>query len=253
MDPALLATLVTASVSLVLAVGKIIWDWRDKKHEQRMAAREKLDRYRAPLLAAVDELGNRINSIRNDGFLAYLDIDNRRETALLSTHFRVAQYLGWIEIIYGYSHRLQFEADDLTRKVTRTLGEIARILASDKFDRVDANDFTSTSFLLWREEQRAIGELMRKSGHEPGCIGFASFSAAYESRFSRWFATFESDLRRPSAPQSDRLRELQRVVARLACELDVDRVLVQTDKSGNVVTPRWAQPPAASKSETAPR
>jgi len=251
MDPALLATLVTALVSLVLAAGKIVWDWREKRHERRLAAREKLDKYRAPLLAAVDELGRRINNLRNDGFLAYLDSDNRRDTALLSTHFRFAQYLGWTEIIYGYSQYLQFDADDVTAKVAVALGEVGRILASDKFDRIDANDFTSTRFLLWREEQRAIGELMREGGDEPRCIGFNTFAMTYENRFSRWFASFESDLKSASAPDSDRLRELQRVVAKLARELDVDGVLVQTDKSGNVVSPGWAQPSAPPEPDSA--
>jgi hypothetical protein len=241
MDAALLATLITASVSLILAVGKIVWDWREKKHERRLQAREKLDKYRAPLLASVDELGRRLHNIRHDGFLAYLDSDDRRETALLSTHFRFAQYFGWTEIIYGYSHRLQFEADDVTAEVTNTLGEIARTLASDKFDRVDAQDFTSTRFLLWREEQRAIGELMREGGDEPRCIGFNTFATAYESRFSKWFASFEADLRRASASDSHRLRELQRVVARLARQLDVDGVLVQTDRSGKIVSPSWVR------------
>lgn len=253
MDSAVLVTLITASVSLVLAAGKIVWDWREKRQERRLAAREKLDKYRAPLLAAVDELGRRLNNIRNDDFLAYLNIDSRRDTALLSTHFRFAQYLGWTEILYGYSHHLQFEADDVTAKVTRALGEVARILASDKFDRTDPNDFTSTQFLLWREEQRAIGELMREGGDEPRCIGFNTFAMAYENRFSKWFASFESDLTNASAPESDRFQQLHRVVAELARELDVDGVLVQTDKSGNVVGPRWAQPSAPSEPESVVR
>src|SRR3712207_6071101 len=123
------AALITSVVSLILAVGKIVMDWKEKKVEQRAAAREKLDKYRAPLLAAVDDLGRRVNNIRNDRFLAYLHSEDRREAALLTTLFRVAQSLGWTEIIYGYSDRLRFETDEATRTVTKVLGDIGWILA----------------------------------------------------------------------------------------------------------------------------
>ena len=42
--------LITAAVSLVLAVGKILWDAREKGRDRQLAARERLDWYRAPLL-----------------------------------------------------------------------------------------------------------------------------------------------------------------------------------------------------------
>ena len=194
MEPAVLAAMITALVSFILAVGKIVWDWREKRHERRMVAREKLDRYRAPLLAAVDDLGRRINNIRNDGFLAYIESNDRRTTAVLSTLFRFAQYLGWTEIIYGYADRLRFESDETTRVVTKTLGDIGWILATDEFDRSDEDDFRTSRLMLWREEQRAIGELMRQGTNEPTCIGFNSFVDNYEKPLRKmvcdlWFST----------------------------------------------------------------
>jgi hypothetical protein len=162
--------------------------------------------------------------------------------ARLSTLFRFAQYLGWTEIIYGYSDRLRFESDEATKSVTKTLGDIGWILAADEFDRTDEGDFTTSQFMLWRDEQRAIGELMRHDGDEPRCIGFNSFVESYDQRFSKWFSTFASQLEMESAPKSNRLAELHRVMARLVQELDVDRLLVQFDRSGNVVRPLWARP-----------
>jgi hypothetical protein len=94
MGDAVIAALVAGIVSLVVTFGKIAWDARQAKRERRLAARERLDRYRAPLLAAVDDLGRRVNNIRNDGFLAYLDIEGRRNMAVHSTLFRLAQYPG---------------------------------------------------------------------------------------------------------------------------------------------------------------
>ena len=203
---AVVAALVTGVVSLLVTFGMVVWDARQAKREQRLAARERLDRFRAPLLAAVDDLGKRLNNIRNDGFLAYVDIEDRRDMALKSTLFRLAQYLGWTEIIYGYSDRLRFESDRATAAVSSTLGDIGSILAADEFDRTDEDDFTTSQLMLWREEQRAIGELMCQGGDEPRCISFNSFVDQYEDRFSSWFDTFASQLKSEAA-ETNRLAE----------------------------------------------
>jgi len=242
MGGAVIAAVVGGAMSLVVTFGKVAWDTRQASRKQRLAAWERLDRYRAPLLAAVDDLGRRLNNIRNDGFLAYLDTDERREAALTSTLFRLAQYLGWVEIVYGYSDRLRFESDRATRSVTETIGDIGWVLAADEFDRTDEDDFTTSRLMLWREEQRAIGELMRHVGDDPRCVSFNSFAADYDSRFSRWFATFTSQLEAKSASQTNRLGELQRVLARLVQQLDVERVLVDIDERGSVTRPLWAAP-----------
>ena len=91
--------------------------------------REKLDRYREPLLTAVDDLGSRINNIRNDGFLFYLRMRGRERTALLGTLFRFAQFFGWTEILYGSFDRLRFERDKSTKAVADVLRSVGRTLA----------------------------------------------------------------------------------------------------------------------------
>lgn len=223
----MVAALVAGVVSVLVTFGRVAWEARQAKQLVRLAARERLDRFRAPLLAAVDDLGRRVNNVRNDGFLAYLGVEDRRDTALLGTLFRLAQYLGWVEIIYGRSDRLRFGSDRATRAVAETIGDIGWILAADEFDRTDESDFTTSRLMLWREEQRAIGEFMRLDGDEPGCIGFGTFADKYEVSFSRWFASFSSQLKDKSAPGTNRLAELHRVLARLVRQLDVDQVLVE--------------------------
>ncbi|MFL6161487.1 MAG: hypothetical protein ACJ74U_04590 [Jatrophihabitantaceae bacterium] len=246
MGDAVIAAVVAGIVSVLVTIGKITWDARQAKEKQRLAARDRLDMYRAPLLAAVDDLGRRLNNIRNDGFLAYFNVDDRRSAALLSTLFRFAQYLGWLEVIYGYADRLRFESDEATSAVTEMLGDVGWILAADEFDRTHEDDFTTSQLMLWREEQRAIGELMRQSDHEPRCIGYNSFVDSYESRFSRWFTNFASQLE--TASKGNRLAELHRVLAKLICELDADRLLVEFDESGEEITkPQWAQPSKLAK------
>jgi hypothetical protein len=170
MADAVIAAVVAGLVSLFVTFGKIWWDSHQKNQDEQLAARARLDRFRMPLLAAADDLGRRLNNIRNDGFFAYLDVDHRRDMALRSTLFRLAQYLGWVEIIYGHADRLRFENDGATKAVSQTMSDISWILAADEFDRRDDDHFTSSQLMLWREEQRAIGELMREGTDEPRCI-----------------------------------------------------------------------------------
>jgi hypothetical protein len=243
MQPVVLAALITASLSLVLAVGKIFWDWREKRSERQLAARERLDKYRAPLLAAVDDLGSCIDYIRSDDFLAYLKTD-RGQTTLMTTLFRFAQYLGWIEIVYGYSDRLRFESDDATEKVNKLIRKISWALAWDGLDRSNEEDRTTTQLMLWRDEQRAIGELMRQDGEEPRCIGFDSFVENFDSQFSKWFEQFSAELLGGSSafsqpPGSKRLRELHDLFAQLMKELDIEGAFEQIHSDGQLAGPPW--------------
>jgi hypothetical protein len=242
MGDAAIAALVGAAASLLVAFGKVAWDARQSRRNERLAARERLDLYRAPFLAAVDDLGRRINNMRNDTFLAYSEVESRRELAKLSFAFRVAQYLGWVEIVHGYADRLRFEDDETTRMVSATVGDIGWIFSFDEYDRLDQDDFTTSQFMLWREQQRAVGELMRLDGEQEGCLGFASFADNYDRRFRRWLDDFATQAMNPGAARSQRLADLQRALVKLLQQLDVDKVLVETDAGGSIVMPRWARP-----------
>jgi hypothetical protein len=242
MSDAVVAAIVAGVVSLLVTFGKAHWDSRQKKQERRLAAREKLDKYREPLLTAADDLGSRINNIRNDGFFFYLRTGGRERTALLGTLFRFAQFLGWTEILYGSFDRLRFERDKSTKAVADVLRDIGRTLAVDRLDRANPSDATTTQLMIWREEQRAIGELMRVGDDPPRCMSFDSFVREYDSRFATWFETFASQLDSVSTPRSERLAKLQRLLANLIRELDVDRILAQANTDGIVTDPRWAQP-----------
>jgi hypothetical protein len=234
--------MVAGVVSLVVTFGKIVWDGRQRKEERRLAAREKLARYREPLLSAADDLGSRINNIRHDGFLFYLDVPERQRTALIGTLFRFAQFFGWTEILYGVFDRLRFEHDTSTRAVADVLRDIGRTLAVDRLDRTDPMDPTTTRLMIWREEQRAIGELMRVDGDLPRCLSFDSFASQYDERFSPWFETFAAQLDPACTPQTDRLAELQRLLAELIRLLDVDRLMIGVGEDGILTQPRWARP-----------
>jgi hypothetical protein len=235
-----IAALVAGAVSLLVTFGTIRLESLKEKRHRQAAARDKLDTYRAPMLAAVDDLGRRINNIRHDKFLDYVSVEDRSEEAVLSTLFRFAQYLVWTEIVHGYADRLRFESNESTKEVADSIGNIAWILSADRFDRTDEADFRTSQLMLWREEQRAIGELMRSTDGTP--LGFNSFTEKYDAGFEKWFRSFAAQLKSESAPRTDRLTELQQVLAWLAQQLDVDHVLFKREENGNVVPPRWAEP-----------
>jgi hypothetical protein len=99
------------------------------------------------------QLGNRIDNIRHQRFLAYLaEGSGREQDAKLTTLFRFAQYFGWREFIRAEVHLLRFEDENDTRLVSRFLNDVGWIFSSDSLDRGRA--------MLWADEQRGIGELM---------------------------------------------------------------------------------------------
>jgi len=242
MNDAMVAALVSGVVSLLVSFGGRLWEERRKRGDERLAARARLDVHREPLLAAADGLGSRVSSIRNDGFLDYLTVPERRHTAIVGTSFRFAQFFGWIEITYGRFGYLRFVKDHSTTTVAKTLRAIARTLAQDRLDRHNPADFTTTQLMIWREEQRAIGEAMRAEGEPPQCISFNTFVRTYDERFASWFSAFTDQLDPQSTPNSERLAKLQRLLAQLIQELDIDGLVVSCDDTGTVIEPRWARP-----------
>jgi hypothetical protein len=66
--------------------------------------------------------------------------------------------------------------------------------------------------MIWREEQRAIGQLMRSEGETPGCIGFDTFVDLYETHYQKWFETFADDLKSHAPTGSTRLTKLQKLL-----------------------------------------
>jgi hypothetical protein len=186
------------------------------------------------LFGAADELGNRIGNIRTQNFFYYLRAEDDRATiALRSTLFRFGQYFTWAEI---YREYLRLNPDRDPGEVPKTLGWNTATLASDGL---------GPQLMLWREEQSAIADEMRKTGPIPECIGFSSFSADYETLYAPWFQRFEKDLMSmyspPRSADSERLAKVQAILARLIVQLDVEKALVKY-RDGRVISPRWATP-----------
>lgn len=142
MNTALVVACISGVVALASA-GLSAWtqfqvtkrERQDQAEERRSDAKVVLDRYRGPLLDAAWQLGDRLDSIRNRGFLAYLSEGSGREQdAKFTALFRFAHYFGWREFIRTEVQLLRFENEEDTRSAAGFLNDVAEVLASDLLD-----------------------------------------------------------------------------------------------------------------------
>ena len=238
MIAAIVVALIAALGSLVVTLTKAVLDAREKKRERLLVEQAERWRYRRMLLSAADDLGNRINNIRNQDFLAYLNAIDRRDLALSSTLFRFGQYFGWTEI---YREYLRLNPARDTNRVSETLVQITIAFASDEMNRGVSVD---AQLMLWREEQDAIGHLMRQEGEVPACVSFDVFMDKYETQYSRWFKKFADHLEPAFSHRQDsvRLARVHQLLADLIVELDDEKMFVKLGHNGEIISPNWARP-----------
>lgn len=219
-----IVALLAAAASLVVAG---LTAWRTGVNDRRLfnleqgarrdelahTAKAELDQYREPLLRAALDLASRIDNIRNKNYLdKYLSDEGRRsEIARISSFYRFARYWSVVEALYGSVALVRFEQDEQTKDVAGMLRKIGRAFATDDY---------GPCFMMWRDEQRAVAELMHRSPEAPEPIGFAMFFDRYAEVFEPWFGSFSDDLGPASARKSKRFRVLQRELALLAKQLD---------------------------------
>jgi hypothetical protein len=258
-DTSIVVALIASITSVIVASSTALWTvWQTRQQSQSqeeletlkaelqkeleereaaVGAKAELDRYREPLLFAANELGHRLDNIRNGEFLSYLGRqDGRQVTALYSTLFRFGQYFAQLELLYANISLLHFERDEDTKTVAGLLRDIGRRFTWDYIDVTGPG--MRPRFMMWREELRAIGEMMceRRDGKPVSSIGYASFVNDYENRYASWFRTFGEDLHSFAEDQargsangddSERLRLLQGLLAKLVKELDEEHAYLQ--------------------------
>lgn len=194
----------------------------EKDYDRKLTAEAAVKQYRELLLLAADDLAERIDNVRNRGFLVYLNSDpHRSQVAVLSTLYRFAIYLGWVHVMESRVIQLRFAEDENTRGAVEAIRQVARTLSSDSFDWTDGR----SRLMLWREEQRAIGGLMRLEGQQEQLIGFETFVERYERTFKRWLQSVAQDLSIQGIDESERLEQLQTRLSTLTSELNIDGLL----------------------------
>jgi hypothetical protein len=222
---ALLSSLLSASLAL----------WGQARTQRVTAHREAeavLRKYREPLVGAAYELQSRLYNILELEFMEkyFTGGDEWQRTyARENTLYVVGQYFGWSEILRREIQLLAFSDSEQTRSVAKRQRSIVEIFQDD-------DEALGSPFLLWRGEQRAIGELMiDPSGGEPRCLGYATFLDRREPEFRRWFARLETDLDAVAAgPPNKRIVDLQHALVDLIRELDPEGMRYSDDKLGKV-------------------
>lgn len=259
MDSALLAALVTASFALAATVVASViaalasrrtqrgqaenseqlirlkdrLDAEKAHHDRRLSAKAELDNLREPLLFAAKDLQSRIYNIRRKDFFFYLNSEDnhRRDVALLGTLHRFATYWAVQEFLYSRTNLLRFETDPNTREVLEDVERLARTFASDSS--------AGLNLIFWREEQRAVAELMvdfSSADPMPTVAGFATFRKRYREDLRRdtpddlalWLGRFAQDLQVPTIAESRRLKELAENLYALDETLEKGKTLEQS-------------------------
>ena len=182
--------------------------------QARRDAKKVLNNYREPLVAASFELQARLYNILRLRFVERYISDEaevKRNSAIESTSYVFAQFFGWVEIIREGVQYLQFSRDRQTREVGQLLRDIGETFLSDRY---------GPQFMIWRAEQRGIGEQMIESANSDlRCLGYASF-IKHRPSMDEWLAPLEHELEHLNDEGRVRLTELQHLLVKLVRQLD---------------------------------
>jgi len=179
-------------------------------------------KYRDPLFVACVELANRCHELTGRHGALFLDssllpqcdiaqIENSvndiyfRRYKLLSSIYRLCALLGWLELYRQQVVFLDEEAVKLTKRFHACVDLIRSDLADGQLNNA-ANWESWKDVLVFREEQRAIGEAMI-DGEPPNqrVIGYGTFCDNFMADTSRgrWLRTAGSFLYDPEPVRSD--------------------------------------------------
>lgn len=182
------AGIIVALIALAATVANVGLTYSLKARSERRREQERSDarwaRYQASLALAAEELSSRIENILDGAFLDAYSRGPYSDEAVQSTLFRFAQFFGWSEIVRRYTrdpdprHVQQAQTVlDLQRRVGKTFN-------TDKYG--------AGGFMIWREAQRAVGELMiTREGDVVDAKGVADFVFELD-KFRPWLSRMEA-------------------------------------------------------------
>jgi hypothetical protein len=189
--------------------------------EAEARAEEVLARYREPLASAAFDLQSRLYNILDMKFFTkYGEAHPRREEALRTTLFRLAQYFGWTEILRRDIQFLSFPEAQATRRVAELQADIAERFLTDA---------DGQTLMIWADEQRAIGERMIVEEHDKVlCMGYARFRDECDDGLAPWSGRLRDQVVQDAARA--RMRDVQHLLCDLIETLDEHRVRYAEDK-----------------------
>lgn len=226
-------SIVIAGISAALAIVSIAWQTRTesqrqrrehefainlKEADRRREAENLVRRYREPLVFAADQLVSRIENIRDNWFLEKYG-QSRRDYVITSTTYAFSELLGWMELLRINQQQLDLGEEQATRRMNERLAEVGRTLSTDSI--LDESG-RPAAFMIWRQEQRAIGELMIDGTAERvRCIGYARFTESLsDPRFADWFERVRTDASEAVENPSCALPRLTRLTEAVAALID---------------------------------
>lgn len=180
----------------------------------RRDATKVLDSYREPLIAASYELQARLYNILSLEFVdRYLknNTAGKQDAAIDSTLYVFAQFFGWRELIHVEVQYLRFPRHERTRRVSKLLWDIGQEFLADSY---------GPQFMLWRVEQRGLGERMICSVNDRlTCMGYAAFLEQQDTMYE-WLKPLEYALENLDEGGRQRLTRIQHLLLALVRELD---------------------------------
>jgi hypothetical protein len=247
--------ILVALISGVIAVASVVFssyatirtirtqhelELRRHKLDKSEAVEEIASRYRDPLLRSIIDLQGRIYSIVKLDFmqrhLGSGDAD-QINYAKSSTLFRLAEYFGWLEILRAGIQFLDLGDQARSRELTALSHQVGLAFANTQ-------EFPNSAFRLFRDEQRAVGELVIEAapgdprGHH--CIGYSRFVQRLEDEpsFSRWFARLADEIDSmidPPPGYLDRLVAIHNTFGTLLEFLDPDGIRYPTFERSRII------------------
>jgi hypothetical protein len=200
-----LAATIIAVVSLVgtlLTIGVASWlGYLSDEHKRRHELKIFFAKYQDALLLAAQDLQSRLYNILDYNIThVYLEDEHKTENLVLYTAFAVGQYLSWVHIIRQRAQFLQWETQGAKTGPTSAIFDIAFEFSTDKY----STDNRAT-FMLWRGDQMAIGEIMTVSTDD-GLVpmGYGAFHQRWAESRLITNDQVEADSARTPAQESDR-------------------------------------------------
>lgn len=214
MDAAIVIALIALAGSLLSTAASV---FGAPVFQARREAKKVLATYREPLLASAYELQARLHNILGNNFVEDYVVGNkagRQDEALTSTLYVFGQFFAWREIIRREVQFLRFGRDEETREVARLLRDISETFLDDDL---------GPAFMIWRVEQRGLGERMITSlNGTPSCIGYAAF-VDQRPEMAAWLDRLEQDVKAARPEDRQRLTRVQHLLVDLVRMLDDDR------------------------------
>lgn len=231
MELKLLITIASGIFAAIAAIMTIYGQIRIKKieyklrreeyeHDRKHKITEIISRYREPLILSAFELQSRIfNIVRQDFADAYYlqGNDRERDYATKNTAFVICQYFGWLEIVRSEVLFLDLGENEKTKELNEILDLVANYWLDDYFEQ---------SFMIFRGDQRGIGEQMIVStGGRATCLGYATFHARLdcgEAAFLKYVHDEVEKYFQTPLQQFNRLINIQHALIDLLDFLDPD-------------------------------